>query len=142
MRSITPAVFLSPVLPLSLSLATTREISFDFSSSAYLDVSVRRVPRICLLFQHMLACHSHAGFPHSEIHGSMFICNSPWLIAACRVLRRLPMPRHPPYALFRLNFRLSNGKLKMDNGKLPDPHLSSSIQLTLVLCHFENCVYL
>ena len=40
----TPSVFLPTVWPLSLSLATTREISFDFSSSAYLDVSVRRVP--------------------------------------------------------------------------------------------------
>ena len=30
------------------SLATTRGISFDFSSSGYLDVSVPRVPRICL----------------------------------------------------------------------------------------------
>ena len=45
---LTPAVFLPPVWPLSLSLATTREISVDFSSSAYLDVSVRRVPPVTL----------------------------------------------------------------------------------------------
>ena len=32
----------------------------------------------------------------------MPICGSPWLIAACRVLRRLPVPRHSPCALFRL----------------------------------------
>ena len=44
------------------------------------------------------------GFPHSEICGSMLICSSPQLIAACHVLRRLPMPRHPPYALVRLNY--------------------------------------
>ena len=43
-------------------------------------------------------------FPNSEIHGSMLIYNSPWLIAVSRVLRRLPMPRHSPYALFCLNF--------------------------------------
>ena len=43
-------------------------------------------------------------FPHSEISGSKFICNSPKLIAACHVLHRLLMPRHSPYALIRLNF--------------------------------------
>ena len=36
------------VWPLPLSLATTHGISFDFSSSAYLDVSLRRVPLITL----------------------------------------------------------------------------------------------
>ena len=40
-----------------------------------------------------------AGFAHSEIHGSRAMCASPWLIAACHVLRRLPVPRHPPCAL-------------------------------------------
>ena len=40
-----------------------------------------------------------AGFTHSEIHGSKGKCPSPWLIAACHVLRRLPVPRHPPCAL-------------------------------------------
>ena len=34
----------------------------------------------------------------------MRICRSPWLIAACRVLHRLLMPRHSPCALCRLNF--------------------------------------
>ena len=34
----------------------------------------------------------------------MLICSSPRLIAACHVLLRLLMPRHSPYALFRLNF--------------------------------------
>ena len=42
--SITPNVLLHSVWPLPLSLATTRRISFDFSSSAYLDVSVQQVP--------------------------------------------------------------------------------------------------
>ena len=36
------------VWPLSLSLATTQEISVDFSSSPYLDVSVQAVPLINL----------------------------------------------------------------------------------------------
>ena len=43
-------------------------------------------------------------FPHSDTHGSLLICSSPWLFAACRVLLRLPMPRHSPCALFSLNF--------------------------------------
>ena len=44
------------------------------------------------------------GFPHSDISGSLHICCSPKLIAAYRVLHRLPMPRHSPCALFRLNY--------------------------------------
>ena len=39
-----------------------------------------------------------AGFPHSGIPGSKAVCASPGPIAACRALRRLPMPRHPPCA--------------------------------------------
>ena len=38
------------------------------------------------------------GFPHSEIHGSMLACSSPWLIAACYVLLRCLASRHPPCA--------------------------------------------
>ena len=39
------------------------------------------------------------GFPHSEICGSKVVCTSPQLIAACHVLLRRPVPRHPPCAL-------------------------------------------
>ena len=39
------------------------------------------------------------GFPHSEIVGSKLAHSSPTLIAACHVLHRLYMPRHPPNAL-------------------------------------------
>ena len=39
------------------------------------------------------------GLPHSDICGSMRICRSPQLFAACHVLPRLREPRHPPYAL-------------------------------------------
>ena len=42
--SSTPKVLLPQVWPLSRSLAATQEISLDYSSSAYLDVSVQRVP--------------------------------------------------------------------------------------------------
>ena len=99
----TPNVLLLSVWPLSLSLATTREISVDFSSSGYLDVSVPQVPLINLCIQLMIYGSSPYVFPHSEIHGSRLICSSPWLIAACHVFLRLLMPRHSPYALVCLN---------------------------------------
>ena len=43
--------------------------------------------------------NSEDGFPHSEICGSKVAHTSPQLIAACHVLHRLCMPRHPPIAL-------------------------------------------
>ena len=100
----TPKVLLPMVWPLSLSLATTREISVDFSSSSYLDVSVREVPLLNLCIQLRIYGSSPYVFPHSEICGSRLICSSPQLIAACHVFLRLLMPRHSPYALVCLNF--------------------------------------
>ncbi len=44
------------------------------------------------------------GFPHSDICGSMAICAFPQLFAAYRVLLRLPVPRHSPYALSSLTY--------------------------------------
>ena len=44
----TPEVFRLPVCPLPRSLATTYGISFDVSSSPYLDVSVQAVPFLYL----------------------------------------------------------------------------------------------
>ena len=45
-----------------------------------------------------------AGFPHSDICGSRFACNSPQLFAACHVLLRRMVPWHPPCALISLIF--------------------------------------
>ena len=42
---------------------------------------------------------SPVGFSHSGTPGSKAVCASPGPIAACRALRRLPAPRHPPCAL-------------------------------------------
>ncbi len=42
------------------------------------------------------------GLPHSDTRGSMGMCPSPRIFAACRVLRRLWEPRHPPCALNHL----------------------------------------
>ena len=49
---LTPVILLLPVWPLPLSLATTSGISFDFSSSPYLDVSVQGVPLVMLFDSH------------------------------------------------------------------------------------------
>ena len=102
----TPKVLLLLVWPPPLSLATTRGISVDFFSSRYLDVSVPGVPHVTLWIHVTFHDSSPWEFPHSEICGSMLICSSPQLIAACHVLLRLLMPRHSPYALVRLNFLL------------------------------------
>ena len=45
-----------------------------------------------------------AGFPHSDISGSLSARDSPKLFAACHVLHRLSVPRHPPNALIVLDF--------------------------------------
>ena len=88
----TPAVFLRWVWPLPISLATTLGISFDFSSSAYLDVSVRRVPFRTLWIHVRIRASSARGFPHSEICGSFAYFQ---LTAA---FRRLSRPSSAPGA--------------------------------------------
>ncbi len=87
------------VWALPRSLATTCGIIVIFFSYGYLDVSV---PRVGLPLRYSLS----TGLPHSEIHGSMAICASPWLFAAYHVLLRLREPRHPPCALFYFLHRL------------------------------------
>ena len=89
----------TPVCPLSRSLAATYEIDFSFSSSPYLDVSVQAVPSFKLCIYLNVTGVFPAGFPHSDIFGSRDICSSPKLFAAYHVFLRLPVPRHPPYAL-------------------------------------------
>ena len=87
------------VWPLSISLAATLEIDVSFSSSGYLDVSVHRVPFLTLCIGVKMTEVCSAGFPHSDISGSLDICSSPKLFAAYHVFHRLLVPRHPPYAL-------------------------------------------
>ena len=88
------------VWPLSISLAATLEIDkFSFSSSPYLDVSVQAVPFHTLWIGVWMTGVRPAGFPHSDICGSMDICSSPQLFAAYHVFLRLLVPRHPPCAL-------------------------------------------
>ena len=78
---------------------------------------------VWFLFLRLLRCFSSAGSPAYTMYSCMRhmvlsirgfpirtptdlapICGSPWLIAACRVLLRLLVPRHSPCALLRLNF--------------------------------------
>ena len=95
----------TPVWALSISLAATLKIEFSFSSSGYLDVSVHRVPSVYLWIQYTVTEVCSAGFPHSDICGSMDICSSPQLFAAYHVFHRLLVPRHPPYALISITNR-------------------------------------
>ena len=87
------------VWPLSISLAATLEIEVSFFSSGYLDVSVPPVPFHTLWIGVWMTGVHPAGFPHSDICGSMDICSSPQLFVAYHVFLRLLVPRHPPCAL-------------------------------------------
>lgn len=83
----------------SLSLATTWEISVDFFSYRYLDVSVPYVRFSYPMYSGMDDTISRIGFPHSDILGSMLVASSPGLFAGCHVFLRLLLPRHSPCAL-------------------------------------------
>ena len=93
------------VWALPRSLAATYGIDVSFSSSGYLDVSVHRVPFHTLWIGVWMTEVSSAGFPHSEISGSLDICSSPKLFAAYHVFHRLLVPRHPPCALSSITNR-------------------------------------
>ena len=115
-----------PVCPLSISLAATLDIDVSFSSSGYLDVSVRRVPLHALWIHAWMAWVFHAGFPHSDIPGSRDICSSPGLFAAYHVFLRLLVPRHPPCALSSLAFRPAS----FDSVPISLPFLSDAALLS------------
>src|SRR5215813_9919457 len=71
-----------------------------------------------------------AGLPHSEIPGSTIARPSPQLIAACHVLHRLSVPRHPPDALRRLISASSTREApRTEASALPDtwhPYIDTS----------------
>ena len=87
------------VWALPVPLAATPGITVVFSSSGYLDVSVRRVPLPALCVHAGIHGGHPCGFPHSDTCGSLDMCSSPQLFAACRVFHRPLVPRHPPCAL-------------------------------------------
>ena len=86
-------------------------------------------------------CSSHgdsaaaAGFPHSEIHGSMSAFDYPWHIADRCVLRRLLVPRHSPCTLCSLTCDLSF----FTRRKFVDLPFLVLLHLPLVLLHFLLC---
>ena len=87
LQSYNPTLALTDVVWASpRSLATTCGITIVFSSSGYLDVSVLRVSLPNKLDIIHLQC---TGLSHSEIYGSICMCQSPQLIAAYHVLHRL-----------------------------------------------------
>ncbi len=55
------------------------------------------------------------GLPHSEIRGSTGARPSPRLFAACHVLHRLSVPRHPPDALLSSSPTLSPKRARPEN---------------------------
>ena len=72
----TPEVFRLPVCPLPRSLATTYGISFDVSSSPYLDVSVQAVPFQYLWIQYWIMeyeLHWVAPFRYLRINGCLLL---------------------------------------------------------------------
>ncbi len=83
------------------SLAATKGISVDFSSSGYLDVSVPRVRLYTLWIQVQIPL-KEVGFPIRKSPDQSLFADSPRLIAGYHVLHRLLPPRHPPYALSHL----------------------------------------
>ena len=77
-------------------LAESRLMSFPAPTEMF---QFRAFPSYGYLIHRTIPEYCSGVLPHSDISGSMLICSSPKLFAACRVLHRLLMPRHSPCAL-------------------------------------------
>ena len=95
----------------------------------------RRFPSYTYLIQCRMTGYCPAGLPHSEISGSMDICSSPKLIAACHVLRRLLMPRHSPCALYSL----TNQKQIFTCSRCELCRLHKDLEIVIVTLHPFGC---
>ena len=95
----------------------------------------RRFPAYAYLIQRTLHGYCPCGLPHSEIPGSMDICSSPRLIAACHVLRRLLMPRHSPCALYSL----TNQKQIFTCSRCELCRLHKDLEIVIVTLHPFGC---
>ena len=128
-----------------LSLAATQGIDVSFSSCGYLDGSVRRVPLRALFGSGAHAGPAAGGLPHSETRGSRAGCASPRLIAASRVLPRLPAPRHPPCALNGLPYGPPKGARRAKKARLHRLHFHQTQAAFLKLKRRpfgqENCAF-
>ena len=67
----------------------------------------RRFPSYTYWFSIWYTNITSYGLLHSDICGSMSVCDSPQLFAAYHVFRRLLMPRHSPCALLSLTLCLN-----------------------------------
>ena len=98
----------------------------------------RAFPAYSYLIQSTLTRYCRAGFPHSEISGSMRMCRSPKLIAACHVLHRLLMPRHSPCALISLTISwFSERIMQLSQKKSYRSNCSFYPKFHNILCSFR-----
>ena len=83
------------------------------------------------------------GLPHSDIHGSKPARGSPWLFAACHVLHRLLVPRHPPNALLSLEISIHHHKCSCNHLWLPTMHRNhvSSVRLASANQHSRRIMH-
>ena len=114
-----------------ISLATTLGISVDFCSCSYLDVSVRRVRFVPLCIQSTMT--QRVGFPHSDICGSMLVCQLP------AAFRRLPRPSSPVIAkasttcTYSLDPITSMSRYRLSSRVVPYSKTISSIALVILV---------
>jgi hypothetical protein len=78
-----------------------------------------------------------AGFPHSDIRGSKGARPSPRLYAACHVLHRFLVPRHPPDALRRLISATRRDNARPTAGPIPRMRYSQE-RLTKIRSHLAT----
>ena len=90
------------------------------------------------------------GLPHSDIHGSTPARGSPWLFAACHVLHRLLVPRHPPNALLILEIACPGRNAQVHHAQKPSSehrgfgtrhakHMTS--HMTGIICSAHNRIH-
>ena len=102
-----PPIVNNWVWAVPISLAATFGISVIYFPSGTEMVHFPELAHTRLCIQRAVARVLLAGFPHSEILGSKPACGSPRLIAACHVLHRRLLPRHPPCALSSLTIKFT-----------------------------------
>ena len=126
----------------SLSLAATQKIVLTFFSSGYLDVSVHRVPPHTLFIHVCVHALPACEFPHSDICGSTLARSSPQLFAACHVLLRRLVPRHPPYALCSLIFSFFSLSIAVFREKYFPASMSSKYSSSYLHLRASLCILL
>src|SRR6266545_7599312 len=92
------------------------------------------------------------GFPIRKSPGQSLFSGSPRLIAAYRVLHRLPLPRHPPYALSSLTIKKTvnqsilpvhtAGTRNSQRGTRVSPILVSRISILGIYAYYKSCMQL